>query len=78
MKTYPVLIHVEADRTCSVLAPSINKLELDLPKGKITGLTPEQATNLKHALEDAYVRGWFDRFRKFQNELRVQVEYAPE
>ena len=78
MKTYPVSIEVEADRTCSVRASSRHGLEMGHRGGKITGLTPEQATILKNELEDAYRRGWFDRAMKLRTDLATQVELAPE
>ena len=55
---FKVTIEVEDDKTCSVRATSMFSIHEGPGRGKIRGLSPEQATALKVALEDAHGFGY--------------------
>jgi hypothetical protein len=69
---FKVTIEVEDDKTCSVMAPSMFSIHEGPGRGKIRGLSPEQATALKIALEDAHRLGYgrgIEKVRDHASEL---------
>ncbi len=70
---FKVSIEVEADRTCSVRASSMHSFEFGPSRGKITGLTPEVATELKTALEAAFAFGRVKALSKLHHHINTEL-----